>query len=42
MSPKISLILAYLKFPLRDNNSKNSFVGVAEGGGGPSSVSALN
>jgi hypothetical protein len=25
MSPKLSLILAYLKFPLRDNSPKNSF-----------------
>jgi hypothetical protein len=34
------LLLACLKFPLRDNIPKNSFWGVAEGAG-PSSVSAF-
>jgi hypothetical protein len=32
MSPNLFLLLACLKFPLRDNIPKNSFLGVAEGG----------
>jgi hypothetical protein len=41
MSPKLFLLLAYLKFPLRDNIPKNSFLGLLKGGGS-SSVSALS
>jgi hypothetical protein len=41
MSPKLFLLLVFLKFPLRDNILKNSFLGIAEEGG-PSSISALS
>jgi hypothetical protein len=32
MSPKLFLLLAYLKFPLRDNITKKCFWGIAEEG----------